>query len=125
MSLPFGHGTRSYKNLEEVGSTYVWLYPFVILDKIHTSGALMSEYLLLGDISEPCSLDASPDELRDKFQELERISREFVIRLQKDPRIISVKNIRREPMYHLLNENLIGYAISAVVSPKWEPIKVC
>lgn len=115
MNLSFGHGTRSHSNLQAASGTVAWLYPFIINDDRHKSGAIISKYNVLMDFQMKCSIGAKKETLALALKDMFVISKTFEAYLFKNEKIKSVENMRREPLYHRLDNNLTGYALSCII----------
>lgn len=118
----FGHGRRSYANLEqenEAISEYgtgiefprIWLYPVEVTERLVISGALMPSYNLLLDIADRCPFDASTKQIDDVLRVLEPMAREFILRMFKVNGLMEKFDVRRQEIIHVYDANLVGYAM--------------
>lgn len=122
--VPFGHGQRSAANLrdeEDNEKGAAWLYPFTIVDAPQKGGALFHTYSLLLDFLKPSPVDMTPEGLEALLLEMDKASKEFIIRLRNDSRVKEVTSSRREPVYFQFDYNLSGYAAALTVETHYEP----
>ena len=116
-TLPFGHGERSYANLQTRKGIFqyekkfprAFLYPYTISDKINAQGNIDSEYDITMDFLTVCSLRDSQDTLEKRLYEMFMTSLTFLYKLANHPKVISVTDVEREPNYHVFDDNLCGY----------------
>ncbi len=136
--LSFGHGPRDYENLRGDGDEHgqdgtgtpsfpmAWLYPFVVNDTIFQSGSMKHEYNVIVDFLQPVDLDASETELETVIEEMFERSKQWELILHDDPRIKRfIGDPRREPLYHLMDTNMCGYACAIRVETEHEAFDYC
>lgn len=125
MGLSFGHGPRTYEDLQEGRFPLVWLYPYIIQDEITNGGAIFHTYNIVFDCHRVASLDDSEAHHEQILRETADDSKELLIRLSKDPAVDWIRNVRREPMYNVLASNLSGHGCAMDIRLKFEPFKYC
>lgn len=125
MGLEFGHGPRTYQNIQDGSYPMVWLWPYVVEDEITRAGSMFHKYNVILDLHRKCSLDDGPEHLEEILRKTFDDSKELLLRLSQDPRVDAITGLRREPMYHVLDSNLAGYGIAFELKTKFEPFKYC
>ncbi len=122
----FGHGRRSYANLEQENASMteygtgnefprIWLYPVDVVDEVQRSGALIPRYKLLLDVCDLCNMDASTKEIDAVLDRTEPIAREIILRIfninDSEMKLIEKISARRTELIHIMDANLVGWAV--------------
>jgi hypothetical protein len=129
-NLPFGHGMRSYANMETRKGIYetekkfprAYLYPLNLSDSISSDGQLRTFYKCTIDFLTVSKMSDSQEVLEAKLCEMFRLSSEFLTKLANHEDTMKMMNIEREPLYHVFDANLAGWLITFDIELYGEPI---
>jgi hypothetical protein len=118
LQIPFGHGMRSYANLQTRRGIYetekkfprAYLYPVNINDNI-VYGNIKSTYECYMDVLNLCAMKSTQDEIESVLYDMHLLSSNFLQRLVLHPEVDKVEAITREPNYHIFDENLCGWVL--------------
>jgi len=118
-NLPFGHGMRSYANLErrtgilenEKQFPRAYLYPVSLDEKFDIAGQLDTTYICTMDFLTQCKLKDDESVIETALTEMFRLSSEFLIKLNEHPDRRQLENITREPNYFVFDANLCGWVL--------------
>lgn len=124
-NLPFGHGMRSYANLErrygiwdtEKDFPRAYLYPVSVEGSFDVAGQLENTFVCKMDFLDQVpggELGCTPEQQEKILTEMYRLSGEFLIKLNNHPDVMrkSLVNINREPNYFVFDANLCGWLVS-------------
>lgn len=124
-AMEYGHGAPSYSNLRKSKYSSIWLFPFTIIDTMTLPGTFLSTYQILITFSTKSDLKASPAQLRAQLELMEAKSKEFEVKMSWQKIVSGITNIQREPLYHVLDANMVGYALKMNVAFKFEAFGYC
>ena len=111
----FGHGPKSYQNLESFSGLLVWLLPFVNRPIIDQQGALIDRYNIVIVFGKQVTMDKTAEDLRQELEDIEPYVREFILRLDKDSRVEKLDVQQYDPHYNELSQNMVGFALAMSV----------
>ena len=122
-SIPFGHGMRSYMNLETRRGIYeeekkfprAYLYPVEVQDEIRRYQGLSHKYICIMDFLTLCKISDPQDVLEAKLNEMFNLSSKFLYRLSLHPKVKEMTDMSREPNYHVFDINLCGWSVSFTI----------
>lgn len=129
LQMPFGHGMRSYANLQTRKGIYetekkfprAYLYPVNINDTI-VYGTIKSTYECYMDILTICHMKSKQEEIELCLYDMHILTSQFLQKLVLHPDVVSVENITREPNYHIFDENLCGWVLKFNINLLEPPI---
>lgn len=132
----FGHGPRSYANLEQeneamekygwgVEFTRAWCYPVESNDQFLPNGAFDRSYKVMLDIQDKCDIDASSAELEQILRTLDVVATQFILQLKKSAKVRNIGKVFRAPVYHYTDTNLTGYMLNFDIQIKEEIVYPC
>ena len=129
LQIPFGHGMRSYANLQTRKGIYetekkfprAYLYPVNINDTI-VYGSIKSTYECWMDILTLCPMKAKQEEIELSLYDMHILTSQFLQKLVLHPDVVSVEAITREPNYHIFDENLCGWVLKFNINLLEPPI---
>lgn len=125
----FGYGAKAYSDIEsrELDLTFferiatennklefprLWLYPIVITEEILKSGALDTSYNIDLLLAKQSDFTGSGKSVDDILNEMHLLSREYILRLKKEPGVLRMTQITKRPAFHITKQNLVGYMIN-------------
>lgn len=116
--LPFGHGMRSYANLQKRSGIYereknfprAYVYPINMKDELR-GGGLFTTHEVFMDILDVCSLSASESDLEMIMQKMYERSGTFLRKIANHKDVMAIENVQREPNYHVFDANLCGWVL--------------
>jgi hypothetical protein len=119
-SLPFGHGMRSYANLETRKGIFetekkfprAYLYPVEVTSEFGKYSGMNHTYECMMDFLVLCKITDPQEVLESKLGEMFELSNRFIYKLQKHPQVMEVTDIAREPNYHVFDINLCGWVLN-------------
>ena len=116
-NLPFGHGLRSYANLQTRKGIFetekkfprAYLYPVQVTDEFVQMTGLEQSYECLMDFLTVCKMSDKPEVLEAHLRDMFHLVSNFLWQLHKHPEVKSIVDIVREPNYHVFDSNLCGW----------------
>lgn len=129
LQIPFGHGMRSYANVEDRQDLRTgiydnekmfprgFLYPYLVNDSIDKFGSLNCSYECAMDFLTECKLGDDQLVLEERMYEMFMLSAKFVTLLSRHKDVIkkSFINIERKPNYHVYDANLCGFELTFTI----------
>lgn len=118
LTIPFGHGMRSYANLQTRKGIYetekkfprAYLYPVNIRDT-NKYAILESTYECVMDFLTLCPMKSKQEEIEAVLYDMHLLTGTFIKQLAFHPDVKALDNITREPNYHIFDENLCGWML--------------
>lgn len=127
--IAFGHGTEAYANLQGQDITITgdtaWLFPVQIVDDIKQGGNMITKYTILLAVGKLSDLSNDADALTAELKLMDALSKTIILKLDNDPRVNAVTDIRREPVYFSRDLTITGYLLSAVIELEHESFDYC
>lgn len=136
--LPFGHGMRSYANIDdrqdlrtgiydnEKMFPRAFLYPYLVNDLINAAGMVECSYECAMDFLTECKLNDNQIILEERMYEMFMLSSKFIYLLAQHKDVVAkeFKNIERKPNYHIYDANLCGFELTFSIKLK-EDLQLC
>jgi hypothetical protein len=116
----FVHGEKSWQNLQadEIQNVVVFLdEPITSNDVLTQGGYIEEEYPLSMLFVNKTELDFTPDQHRVIIDAMRELSKRFILRLQANSNVRSVKNSIRVDVTNIFDVNLSGVILKIVVVP--------
>lgn len=131
LRIPFGHGRKPMLNLFDGKDnpfpkydSFVWLYPFPEGDEqtggtsLRTSFDIILGFNIVGELEPGTEIEQS---YIDRAREL---AYKFEIELMRTADLISkVANVKREPFYNFMAENLYGMNVRLTATSRFPVVK--
>lgn len=119
----FGHGPRSYANLEQEQQAMerygwspefprVWVYPVLQSDEFLKNGAIQRVHEINLDVNDLCDFGDTTKGIEEKLASMSAIATELQIRISKHTDFRGfTTDVARVPNYHYLDANLCGWTL--------------
>jgi hypothetical protein len=131
LTIPFGHGLRSYANLQTRRGIYesekkfprAYLYPVNIRDT-NKYAIIESTYECVMDFLTLCPMRSTQEEIEAHLYDMHLLTGSFIKKLSIHNDVKMLDNINREPNYHIFDENLCGWMLKFDIVI-YEPQPLC
>ena len=117
--IPFGNGRKPMANLMDAGGPFVWAYPIMESDNITAGGQVGTSYDCIIGFNIPGEEQPGIDIEQSYIDQARALCLIFEQKLTKHDAVKEIKNIKREPFYRFLAENLYGMNIRLTIVSRY------
>lgn len=123
----FGHGPKSFANVEESKFPRIWVYDTFPTDSVYKNGHMDTKYQVIMEISTLIQFDETIENVFEKgLAVVDPIWKKFITRLNRDSRnMVPIGEVRRVELLHGMDENVAGYICTFTVKPTDNVIQQC